>query len=164
MHERATVMPKRSARTERHDVDWRAFINALGQFKKDGTGSRIDHELLSEFPLFHGKAPPGHPYPQAFTEAPSDDVYCFVRLVDEGVVLLSRHLPSGRVISIDTCEFAMLNGGVGIAHVNMDDRDNRVENLKYVTEAEARRMLAEYVEPCDRALRPAPPAARAVRV
>ena len=44
------------------------------------------------------------------------------------------------------CEFAMLNGSVGIAHLNMDNGDNRVANLKYVTEAEARRLLLEYVE------------------
>ena len=152
-HPREPTMPKRSARKP-SDVEWRAFINALAKFKKDGTGSRIDHELLSQFPLFHGKAPPGHPYPQAFTEPPTDEVYCFVQPMEEDLILLSRRLPSGRVISIDTCEFAMLNGGVGIAHINMDNGDNRIENLTYVTEAKARRMLAEYVEPSDR-MRPA---------
>ena len=67
-------------------------------------------------------------------------------MVEEDLVLLRRRLPSGRVISIDTCEFAMLNGSVGIAHRNMDNGDNRVANLKYVTEVEARRLLLEYGE------------------
>ena len=68
-------------------------------------------------------------------------------MVEEDLVLLRRRLPSGRVISIDTCEFAMLNGGVGIAHLNMNNGDNRVDNLKYVSEAEARHLLLKYVEP-----------------
>ena len=62
------------------------------------------------------------------------------------MILLSRILPSGRVISIDTCEFEMLNGGMGLAHLNMNNADNRIQNLKYVSEAEARKMLMEYVE------------------
>ena len=63
------------------------------------------------------------------------------------MILLSRILPSGRVISIDTCEFEMLNnGGKGLAHLNMNNADNRIQNLKYVSEAEARKMLMEYVE------------------
>lgn len=129
------------------DVDWPAFTATLKQFKEDGTGSPIDVTLLSEFPLFHGKAPPSHPYPQAFTEGATDETYCYVELVEEDLVLLRRRLPSGRVISIDTCEFAMLNGGVGIAHLNMNNGDNRVDNLKYVSEAEARHLLLKYVEP-----------------
>ena len=140
---------KKSARkqSEKKDdeVDWRAFIGALGQFKKDGTGSPIDHELLEQFPLFHGSAPAGHPYPQAFTDTPSDPDYCFVQAVDD-MVLLRHILPSGRVISVDTCDFAMLNGGAGIAHLNMNSGDNRVSNLKEVKEAEARDLLLGYVE------------------
>ena len=140
---------KKNARKQRENKtaaqDRPAFIASLKQFKEDGTGSVIDPMLLSQFPLFHGKAPPGHPYPQAFTEGATDETYCYVEMVEEDLVLLRRRLPSGRVISIDTCEFAMLNGSVGIAHLNMDNGDNRVANLKYVTEAEARRLLLEYV-------------------
>lgn len=63
---------------------------------------------------------------------------------DIDLVLLRRKLPSGRIISIDTCDFTMLNGGYGIAHINMDNSDNRADNLKYVTEAEARQLLLQY--------------------
>ena len=44
-------------------------------------------------------------------------------------------LPSGRTIDIDTMDFAMLNGGQGLAHINMNNSDNRVNNLKYVSES-----------------------------
>ena len=121
------------------------FQTALLQFKKDGTGSPIDRMLLSQFPLFHGKAPPKHPYPQAFTKGATDATFCFVEMVDD-MALLRRTLPSGRVISIDTMDFEMLNDGRGIAHFNMDNGDNRVDNLKYVTESEARKMLLEFEE------------------
>ena len=53
-------------------------------------------------------------------------------------------LPSGRTINIDTMDFAMLNGGQGLAHINMNNSDNRVSNLKYVPESEARKMLTEF--------------------
>ena len=58
----------RKLREKKEEVEWRAFTDALEQFKRDGTGSCVDGELLAQFPLFHGTAPPGHPYPQAFTE------------------------------------------------------------------------------------------------
>ena len=61
-------------------------------------------------------------------------------------MLLRRKLPSGRIISIDTCDFAMLNGDNGIAHLNMNNGDNRVENLKCVKEDEARKMLMDFKE------------------
>ena len=51
---------------EMTDSEWRAFCDALDQFKRDGTG--VDDELIRQFPIFYGKAPVGHPYPQAFTE------------------------------------------------------------------------------------------------
>ena len=71
-----------------------------------------------------------------------------LRLVQrkQSQMLLRRKLPSGRVISIDTCDFAMLNGGAGIAHLNMNDSDNRVKNLKWVKEGEARKMLMDFEE------------------
>ena len=88
---------KKSARKQREkknaEVDWQAFTVALGQFKKDGTGSHIEDQLLKEFPLFHGKAPAGHPYPQAFTEGAIDNSYCYVERVEEDLVLLRRELP-----------------------------------------------------------------------
>ena len=41
----------------------------------------------------------------------------------------------------------MLNGGAGIAHLNMNNGDNRVENLKWVQENEARiKLLMEFEE------------------
>ena len=105
---------------------------------------RAASECRNEFPLFHGKAPPGHPYPQAFTKGAIDKDYCYIERVDDDLVLLRRKLPNGRVISIDTCDFAMLNGGGGIAHLDMNNGDNRVENLTWVKESEARKMLMEF--------------------
>ena len=141
---------KKSARKQREkkndEVDWRTFTAALEQFKKDGTGSTIEGTLLKEFPLFHGKAPADHPYPQAFTEGATDKECCYIERVDDDLVLLRRKLPSGRTISIDTCDFAMLNGGAGIAHLNMNNGDNRIDNLKWIGEAEARRMLMDFEE------------------
>ena len=81
----------------------------------------------------------GHPYPQAFTEGATDEHYCCVERVDDLVLL--RRAAQRRHISIDIGEFAMLNGGAGIAHLNMNNGDNRVENLKWVKEAEARKLL-----------------------
>ena len=127
---------KKSARKQREkkndEVDWQAFTVVLEQFKKDGTGSHIEDQLLKEFPLFHGKAPSGHPYPQAFTEGATDDAYCYVERVDD-LVLLRRKLPSGRIISIDTMDFAMLNGGAGIAHLGC-----RARELAHVAAADCR--------------------------
>ena len=40
----------------------------------------------------------------------------------------------------------MLNGGAGIAHLNMNNSDNRVKNLKRVKEGEARKMLMDFEE------------------
>ena len=40
----------------------------------------------------------------------------------------------------------MLNGGAGIAHLNMNNSDNRVKNLKWVKEGEARKMLMDFEE------------------
>ena len=141
---------KKSTRKQREkkndEVDWHAFTAALEQFKKDGTGSAIEDTLLKEFPLFYGKAPAGHPYPQAFKEGATDEHYCYIERVDDDLVLLRRKLPSGRIISIDTCNFAMLNGGAGIAHLNMNNGDNRGENLKWVKEDEARKMLMDFEE------------------
>ena len=70
---------------------------------------------------------------------------CHVEKKD-GMVLLCRRLPSGRVISIDTMDGHMLNGGTGIAHLNFDNGDNRVENLEYVGEIEARKLLCGFEE------------------
>ena len=132
--------------TETDTREWEEFKNKLDQFKANGTGSVIEPVLVSQFPLFHDKAPSGHPYPQAFTEGATDETYCYVEMMEDDLVLLRRRLPSGRVISIDTCEFTMLNGSSGIAHLNMDNGDNRVVNLKYVTEAEARALLLNFRE------------------
>ena len=140
---------KKSAHKKREKVyaeeEWQAFVVACKQFKIHGTGSHVDDVLIKEFPLFYGKAPSGHPYPQAFTEGATDEHYCYVSLVDD-LVLLCRKLPSGRVISIDTREFAMLNGGTGVAHLNMNNGDNRLSNLRVVNESEGRKLLMEFVQ------------------
>ena len=65
---------------------------------------------------------------------------CYVEHVD-GLVLLRRRLPSGRIISIDTCNNDMLTGGYGIAHLDMNNANNVPSNLKWVNEAEARVLL-----------------------
>ena len=71
------------------DSEWRAFLDAIAMFKKDGTG--VDDELIRQFPIFRGKAPVGHPYPQAFTkgatveeEDPSADAERLFRSVLSG--------------------------------------------------------------------------------
>ena len=88
---------KKNARKQRENKtaaqDRPAFIASLKQFKEDGTGSVIEPMLVSQFPLFHGKAPPGHPYPQAFTEGATDETYCYVEMVEEDLVLLRRRWP-----------------------------------------------------------------------
>jgi hypothetical protein len=38
----------------------------------------------------------------------------------------------------------MLNGGAGIAHLNMNNGDNRAENVKMVKESTARKMLMDF--------------------
>ena len=62
------------------------------------------------------------------------------------MICLSRKLPSGRIIRVDTQNNAMLTGGLGIAHVNMNNGDDRFTNLKLVTEQEARQMLMAFQE------------------
>lgn len=121
------------------------FCVKLAQFKRDGTGSVVDDSLVDEFPLFEGRAPNGHPYPQAFEEPPDNDDFCFLERTD-GEVLLCRKLPSGRVIFVDTMHYEMLNNGYGIAHKNMDTKDNCIKNLMHVKEAEARAMLLAFTE------------------
>lgn len=82
---------------------------------------------------------------RAGTEDPDHGDGCFVERGD-GMVLLSRRLPSGRVLHVDTLDGAMLSGGSGILHKNFNNSDNRVANLAYVTEAEARKALMAFVE------------------
>ena len=126
-------------------------MRTFEKFKRFGKGMRVDEDLVRGFPMFSGKAPKGHWYPQAFREGATDEDYCFVEVVhDEDMllpmVLLRRTLPSGRTISIDTMGFSMLNGGTGIAHINMNNGDNRVENLTRVNERRAREMLLSFDE------------------
>ena len=70
---------------------------------------------------------------------------CFVEEAD-GMTLLSRRLPSGRVLHVDTMDGMMLKGHSGIAHLNFNNADNRAVNLAYVGEMEARKMLLAFVE------------------
>jgi len=92
----------------------------LEQFMKGETSGKMDKTLLREFPIFRGKAPVGHPYPQAWTDGATDEKYCYVEEVDD-MVLLRRKL-------------------------NMNNGDNRVENLKWVAETEARKLLMDFDE------------------
>jgi hypothetical protein len=73
---------------------------------------------------------------------------CFKKTVggDMPMVLLCRELPTGRVITIDSVDGQMFRGGVGIAHVNMNNGDHKSSNLLMVYEIEARRMLMEFKE------------------
>ena len=123
---------------------WRRM---LLQFKKYGTGIEINDDLLANFPLFHGMAPLHHPYPQAFTIRIKTTKYLWVEK-HNGLVLLRRKLPSGRKISIDTNDFAMLNGGTGIAMEQfVRSGSNEVgHGIKYVSEEEARKLLLEFEE------------------
>ena len=52
---------------------------------------------------------------------------CYYERVD-GMFLLRRQLPSGRVISIE------VDGNTFYVHLNMNNSDNRPENIKVVTE------------------------------
>ena len=70
---------------------------------------------------------------------------CYVEHMD-GLVLLRRKLPSGRVISIDTCNNDMLTGGYGIAHLDMNNANNIPSNLNWVNESEARALLLNFTE------------------
>lgn len=143
-------MPRKNSKrkTDVYYLDFTSLYPAMGAehdlpFKKNGTRMIINDTLLNAFPVFEGYAPVGHPYPQAFTDG-AVEPHCFVQRIGD-LVLLRHKLPNGRIISIDTCDFDMLNGGFGIAHLNMDNGDNRVHNLKWVDETEARKMLLEFV-------------------
>jgi hypothetical protein len=68
------------------------------------------------------------------------------RVLSQRPECLSRRLPSGRIIRIDTAP-TMLAGGHGIAHLDMCNNNNDVSNLKYVTFAEARDVLMAFVAP-----------------
>ena len=74
------------------------------QFKRDGTGVVVDQALVNQFPLFHGKAPPGHPYPQAFTEGATDTRFCFVETVGDWRRQMSAAKPN--VICFDLVDMA----------------------------------------------------------
>ena len=60
------------------------------------------------------------------------------------LVLLFRRLESGRVICIDTNMGKMLVGGVGIAHIDMNNANNKLENLRMVCLREAINMLRNF--------------------
>ena len=75
---------------------------------------------------------------------PGDD--CCVRN-DQGKMLLSRTLPSGRVINIDTGENGiMMRGGLGIANLDMNNGNFCASNLAFVDEPTARKMLMDFSE------------------
>ena len=74
----------------------------------------------------------------------------FVTTTTDGMVLLSRKLAGDRTIYIDCGPGgAMLRGGEGIAHRDMDNGNNHVDNLCSVREAEARKMLGAFAFVCD---------------
>ena len=80
---------------------------------------------------------------------PQIDVYqinmiAYSEKVDNGLTLLRSILPSGRIISIDTSEGNLLRGGKSIAHVDMNNSNNSIENLQMVDLTEALKLLHEF--------------------
>ena len=64
---KAKAGPRRVAqRSTDSDEEFDRMIALLEEFKV--TGAHYDEALREQFPLFTGHAPPGHPYPEAFTE------------------------------------------------------------------------------------------------
>ena len=124
---------------ESRAIIWR--ISALSESR--------NQELLDEYAV---KCPPSTTLLElapGFSFTPAADDTCFVEHIggdDCPMICLSRKLPSGRIIRVDTQNNAMLTGGLGIAHVNMNNGDDRFTNLKLVTEQEARQMLMAFQE------------------
>ena len=63
---------------------------------------------------------------------------------EHNLVLLFRRLESGRVICIDTNMGKMLVGGIGIAHIDMNNANNKLQNLRMVRLREAINMLRNF--------------------
>jgi len=128
--------------------EWRIHIwmEKMKQFKQDGSGCEINRDMLASFPLFPGKAPAGHLYPQAFNVRLKTTYYLWVE-EKNGRVLLRRKLPSSRKISIDTRNYQMLNGGKGhLLCLDAIKPDGYEKEGRDVTEAEARKILIDYKE------------------
>ena len=90
----------------------------------------------------HTEAPRGHPEPPVpLQELFASEVY--VTATDD-LILLSRSLPDGNVIHVNTCDLDMLNRGYGMLHINFDLRDNRPENIRWVTFAQAVRAMKAF--------------------
>ena len=82
-------------------------------------------------------------------EVPQIDVYqvkmiAYSEKVDNGLTLLRNILPSGRIISIDTSDGKLLKGGKSIAHVDMNNSNNNIENLQMVDLMQALHLLHEF--------------------
>ena len=82
-------------------------------------------------------------------EKPLLDVYqvkmvAYSEKVDNGLTLLRNILPSGRIISIDTSDGKLLKGGKSIAHVDMNNSNNNIENLQMVDLMQALNLLHEF--------------------
>jgi len=58
--------------------------------------------------------------------------------------LLCRRLESGRIICIDTNFREIYVGGVGIAHIDMNNSNNKLDNLRMVCFPEAIHMLMNF--------------------
>lgn len=73
---------------------------------------------------------------------------CWIRTLhfrdDAEIFLLSRLLPSGRYINIDTHNNMLLKGGLGIAHIDMDHSNNNISNLRLVNLNEAIDLLMNF--------------------
>ena len=115
---------------------------AFEQFKKDGTGSHIEDQLLKEFPLFHGIAPPGHPYPQASTKSTATSSVSTTTWSCCAVSCRERPRHLDRHLQLCNAQWQRRH----LAHLNMNNGDNRVENLKWVNEDEARKLLMDFGE------------------
>ena len=75
---------------------------------------------------------------------PQVKMVAYSEKVDNGLTLLRNILPSGRIISIDTDDGKLLRGGKSIAHVDMNNSNNNIENLQMVDLMQALHLLHEF--------------------
>jgi len=75
-----------------------------------------------------------------------DDVHIHVGGGDGSMLYLSRELPSGRIIRVDTENGNLLKGGISLAAVDMNYNNIADGNIECVDEKTARQMLMAFEE------------------
>jgi len=70
-------------------------------------------------------------------------IHMFIEEVNE-MKLLRRQLPTGRIISIDISGGGFLKGGRFIAHLDMNNSNNCINNLEMVNSDEAIKLLMDF--------------------